>query len=635
MAPRTTTPKRTGRARSGARSSSRTRNGGKLRIGDHWNAITIIALSQNSPLKAIAEFVENSIDANASNVTIVRGREQGEHYLRVVDDGEGIRLNRDGVPDFDYVATHICDSIKRTLKRQGAGNNIQGEFGIGLLSFWTVGERLVLSSRGADGHGYEMEMLKGDQRYQLTRRRILFAQPGTELLVRPLLPGIRQLSAERIQGFLASELRERIRASGVRIRIKDRRARAELEVVPREFTGRPLRGIKPIEVPEGSVEAEIYLNEPHADNCVALFRHGTRVVPDISRLPGLDREPWTSGLLQGLVEAPFLQLTPGTRDGVVLDACFEALRTGLQQIEPAIIEQIERERAAAEEEASRSILRSVRKALTKGFQSLPREDYTMLEVPEPRRTRTAGAGSDESAGNGHGELPLITDDPPQAVEPGATAPTSDADPPVPTPRKFYEHAGPLHKVTVSPASSVVKVGESCTIRCIPKDRSGRVIETGVNVRWRLVEGGGSLADDDQELVRFTAPDQPGLTVLQATATQAEIQCSAEATVTVAESIGERIGNSDQGGGRGIPDYTYRHAPGELWRSRYDAEHNLIVVNNGHSDFRYAEQKRPRQLRYMLRLYAKELVLSNFAGYDPDQMLERMIELSLYTEEHLR
>jgi hypothetical protein len=30
---------------------------GKLRIGDMWNAITIIALSQTDPLKAIAEFV--------------------------------------------------------------------------------------------------------------------------------------------------------------------------------------------------------------------------------------------------------------------------------------------------------------------------------------------------------------------------------------------------------------------------------------------------------------------------------------------------------------------------------------------------------------------------------------------------
>lgn len=27
---------------------------GRLRIGDHWNAITILALSQNNPLKAVA-----------------------------------------------------------------------------------------------------------------------------------------------------------------------------------------------------------------------------------------------------------------------------------------------------------------------------------------------------------------------------------------------------------------------------------------------------------------------------------------------------------------------------------------------------------------------------------------------------
>ena len=47
---------------------------GKLRIGDHWNAITILALSQSNPLKAIAEFVENSIDARSRHVTVVRGK---------------------------------------------------------------------------------------------------------------------------------------------------------------------------------------------------------------------------------------------------------------------------------------------------------------------------------------------------------------------------------------------------------------------------------------------------------------------------------------------------------------------------------------------------------------------------------
>src|SRR5690242_12977555 len=118
------------------RRSPRTTDRGKLRIGDDWNAITIIALSQENPLKAIAEFVENSIDAGSRSITITRGRERGEHYLEVVDDGRGVPRDESGMPDFRYVATHICDSVKRRLKTDGV-RGVQGEFGIGLLSFWT------------------------------------------------------------------------------------------------------------------------------------------------------------------------------------------------------------------------------------------------------------------------------------------------------------------------------------------------------------------------------------------------------------------------------------------------------------------------------------------------------------------
>ena len=54
---------------------TKSKDSGKLRIGDDWNAIRIIALSQSNPLKAIAEFVENSIDAHAKTITITRGKE--------------------------------------------------------------------------------------------------------------------------------------------------------------------------------------------------------------------------------------------------------------------------------------------------------------------------------------------------------------------------------------------------------------------------------------------------------------------------------------------------------------------------------------------------------------------------------
>src|SRR5579862_1402987 len=149
------------------------RSSGNLRIGDQWNAITIIALSQSNPLKAVAELVENCIDAQARTIVITRGREKGQHYLRVKDDGEGVRRNADGEPDFHYVATHVCDSIKRQLKAHGAGG-LQGEFGIGLLSFWTLGEDLLLTSAGEDGRAYQMHLRKGDPSFRITQRPTLF-----------------------------------------------------------------------------------------------------------------------------------------------------------------------------------------------------------------------------------------------------------------------------------------------------------------------------------------------------------------------------------------------------------------------------------------------------------------------------
>jgi hypothetical protein len=202
--------------------SSRAR--GKLKIGDDWNAITIIALSQTSPLKAIAELVENSIDAKARTVTITRGREHRRHFLSIRDDGEGVPRDNAGRPDFRYVATHVCDSVKRRLKADGT-SGLQGEFGIGLLSFWTVGDELSITSTGDDRRAYQMVMRKGDPTYVVTPMRALFGDGGTEVRIAPLLDGIRGLSGEKIQWYLAAELRDRIRQTGVRINVVDRLAR--------------------------------------------------------------------------------------------------------------------------------------------------------------------------------------------------------------------------------------------------------------------------------------------------------------------------------------------------------------------------------------------------------------------------
>lgn len=104
-------------------------------------------------------------------------------------------------------------------------------------------------------------------------------------------------------------------------------------------------------------------------------------------------------------------------------------------------------------------------------------------------------------------------------------------------------------------------------------------------------------------------------------TQGSIVCRAEAHITVTASLVSRTGSADTTY-QGIPGYTYHKAAGELWRSRFDADRNLVVINNGHRDFVYAARNKTLKLRYICRLFAKELVLKNFVGIPQDQLLER-------------
>ena len=135
-------------------------------------------------------------------------------------------------------------------------------------------------------------------------------------------------------------------------------------------------------------------------------------------------------------------------------------------------------------------------------------------------------------------------------------------------------------------------------------------------------------------VEYRAPLTPGLVRLRVTVIQRETACSAEALVTITDSL-ETAMNSAAVTTRRLPGYTFERAAGELWRCRYDSERNIILVNSGHRDFVFATRNRALQLRYLVRLYVKELVLKNFVGLPTDQLLERMIELSLYAEEKLK
>jgi hypothetical protein len=489
------------------------------------------------------------------------------------------------------------------------------------LSFWTVGQSLTLVSPGSDGKAYEMRMAKGSPSYAVSPVRRLLPNKGTELTIQPLLPGIRHFSGEKLQWYLASELRDRIRQSGVDVRIVDRQARAEYRVEPRVFTGQLLHHLPALRTEHGEVYVELYLTEPSPENQVGLYRSGTRVLDSLTMLEPLQRPPWSTGYLQGVIDAPFVNLTPGSRMGVVHDERFAAFLESLGGLEAALDEIIRQQQHAAEERTNRDTLRAIQRTFREALLVLPEEEYDWFEtygIEGGRRKRFSGARPGVTLG-----VNATPEEEPQLSEP------ADGD----SQREFFEYAGPLFSVRLSPATCTMPVNTSRQFRAIARDRGGRQIERDLDYEWSIVEGLVQLADTKGEFVTLTAPNEPQLVRVQVSAREAEIAVTAEALITVTDTILPERRRPDAQGG--LPDYTFEKRPGDLWRSRFDADQNVIVINNGHRDFVYAARNKALKLRYICRLFAKELVIRNFPGYSADELVERMIELLLYAEENLR
>jgi C4-dicarboxylate-specific signal transduction histidine kinase len=81
----------------------------QLKPADPFELVRWLARSQSDPRKAVAELVQNSLDARARRVTILRKRIKGELCLVVRDDGEGVLPEMSREEALRYVATHVAN----------------------------------------------------------------------------------------------------------------------------------------------------------------------------------------------------------------------------------------------------------------------------------------------------------------------------------------------------------------------------------------------------------------------------------------------------------------------------------------------------------------------------------------------
>ena len=566
---------------------------GTLQIGDQWNAITIIAHSQTHPLKAICELTENAIDAGATTVRIIRRRRQGQAFIEFEDDGRGVATDAEGRPDFGRIATHLCDSMKRRLDAP-ARRGVHGEFGIGLLSFWSLGENLTMTSAGRDGRASELRLIRGQREYQIRPVGGMLTASGTQVVVGPLLEATRNLvTGEKIARYLSAELRDRIRRSGVQILVIDNIARKRLAVTPREFAGERLEIPRRYPTPLGDVQVEIYLrDESGPGGGIALCKDGTRVLPQISDLLSFQGPPWADGRLEGIIDFEPLALAPGTRGGVVADAALEALASTGEAIARDMLAALAERDEAEAERASRQLLKQVHKAFTTALSQLPAEEYLYFDIPKPGAAR-------------------------QAAEPGSGQPGL-----------FRHDPGPPATVTISPRHPRHRPGEEVRLSARVADADGHRISDDVSLHWRIVSGTTWLTADAAACL--VHGDQEGLATVEVLARQGDLEVRDRVEVRCVSELPAAVAP----GRRGLPSYRLAAEPGQLWRSRYEAAANEIVINSAHRDFLASRSSAGRHRRYIGKLYAKEVVLSNFPDGSPAEALERLVELTLRTDDAL-
>ena len=594
----------------------------RLRPADPFDLIRWLARSQSDPRKAIAELVQNSLDAGARRVRVERRRVKGAPALSVWDDGEGV-LPAFGREDaLRYIASHIGHSRKLNLTPvERRDRVIAGKYGVGLLGFWSVGSEFELRSRVAGSGLFALRLREDERGGQIVRLPLRIDTPETftEVVVTSVHDSVlRSIGGARLASYLGSELRGQLLTRTVELVIHDRLARGlaqqRFDVQPRRYLGEPLRLPQELALPDQApARLELYLARGADSPALQLACAGTVVADDFRELEaiGLAEPPWIDSGLTGVIDAPDLNVPPGTRRGVVPDDTAQrfadALRRELAPLVMAELERLEREQQVA---AQRDVARDLGKALRGLAQRLPQ-----YELPGARATNGVAQAIPEHPGDG-GAAPECTEGPPDDAE--------DTD------QAELFSAGPLSSVAIIPETVQVPTGGERRLRLLASDAAERPIRRPLSIEWQL-DGGEwlELRGDGRRPALCARADAPVGAEAQVLvrASEGNLVAAATAAVQVVEPQPERRSQS------AIPEPEFVVDQAGSWRSRLVG--TRWQVNEAHEDF-VALRGEPRaRLRYLLNLFAKEMVNRSFSMPGSEELLERMVEVLAHAERNLR
>lgn len=589
----------------------------KLQPADPFDLIRWLARSQSDPRKAIAELVQNSIDARATSITIERRRLRGHPALVIRDNGEGVLPALGREEALRYLGTHIGHSHKLGLSpRERHERVVAGQYGVGLLGFWAIGAKLELRSRLAGSEVHVLSLEAERQTARLGKLPVELAAPPTytELVVFDIHEAaMRSLSGRRLADYLAAELRGPILTTGAAVEIHDHLARGlaqkRFPVTPKRYDGLALDLPREIAVDHfPSIRVELYLSRGTERPAIQLACAGTLVADDICdvEILGLAHAPWTGRDVTGIIDFAGFKVPPGTRRGVMPDAAALACARALASIEPVLVAELARLDRKRRAEADRQVVGELRKALRGLRERMPHYDLPAID-----------RGTETERGTRSG-IPLPP--PPPILDEEDVSP---AQPPLFAP-------GPLAAVSLPQVVEVAPGGER-RVHARAVDADGRLLRDDLAFEWTLdgegftLDGAGprpAIAASGDLLVGAEA-------TLHVRVRQATNPVTARATTRVVCSEGR---DRPDRGGSGIPEPQLVDASGADWRSRMDGD--VWQVNAGHEDYLALEDGRAR-IRYLVALLGKEIVVRTYSQPGAGELLEHLVAVIAHAERNLR
>jgi hypothetical protein len=585
-----------------------------------WDLIKIIAQTiSRDPRLSMKELVENALDAfsrvpysppGCKLVKVeIRKKDRSNPHIRVVDNGAGWNPHKDpldpclGRPDFEYTVQHIGESIKKKWDQQREKGSAVGQFGIGMLSFWALGERLTVYSRpilddGKVGPCSLMVWFKdkeeAEYRHDVDPPAELAKNAGSVIII----DGLEKAQTNLITGnilarYLSRASRTLLKNTGASLEIDDHGV--VFPVIPKKY-----EGVKfPVEKVDadgfGQISMEIYASPPvesPEEFRVPVFKEGAPAYHDITELPELNLYPWNAKKIYGEVNYPFGTLAP-SRTGFVNDQFLEAFVKTMKDITAQLAEFVDRVEAQKKARQKDKFYAIFREKWEEIFKQLP-EEWQKKVGPGP--------------------------------------------PPPPPPPPV---AGPMYRVEISPANPKIAYRDVESLTARPYDIDGNIlrdVEHSLIYSWQSIgKNVGNMSDDMKKTCHFQAGSKQKIGTLKVTVLQyiegkdEPIIKKATTNVFIVPELKVRI----------PPPPSRRNAPpvgddddlGEDGpHSKYDENLNTITVNNHHKDWIAAERKDSETLyRYFNFCYAKEIAVDRWKFLDSHELSEKIMDIVAMSE----